>query len=760
MRSVLLMLVVAATLGSAHADTYWTNGASTGRWIDTNNWDDGLPGIGGNAIIENATAFTWPILDGGIGQCKQLQIAYNPNMLGELTVTGGAILNAHGDLRIARRSPGGEIGTLYVSDLGTCIIGRENIEVGRYGDATIDMSGGYLCTAGDGYLNLAYHTGSFGTIYLRSGTVEVGTGGLTVGNNQTDIGTALIDIHDGVLIIAGDAVSDVNTYVDDGVIVAFGGERDVLVEFDGSRTIVRAYPGINMPPSVDVGSFERIGWPDSNSVRLDATVTDDDPCGLGPPILRWSVLSGPAEADGVFHPSDDIQDPCAIFSAPGVYELLLRVRDSGTTESAPLEAIGLVTIVVEENRSITSNGSFIVTRLNNKKPIITQSMFEAVGVSSEGTNINGPSVIRVPDWIAPENRADPSAIYYMYFANHGGNYIRLAWAVELEGPWHLYNIGSGVSIGSRGVMLDLGSDDEIDVGNGITIYKHIASPDVFADDDNERIIMYFHGPTMYNDGGVGQKSFVATSNYGLDFNGNIEPVILGGSYFRVFEHGGNMYALDNGADLYRAQDANDPWTPPEGWDLGDVLWAKSDNDPFADDLNEAGFSGRVRHTAVRLVGDTLQVFYTRRGDTPERIQMSTIDLSVGDYDLWDSTYPPEEILQAEPGWEGGQFPPDPSSGGKAPENVNQLRDPYVFEDSDGALYLLYAGCGEDAIGLTKLQPIVPGDFEPDGDVDFTDLAWFTSFWLTNEPSTDISPDGITNLLDFAIIAENWTGSMD
>ncbi len=70
-------------------------------------------------------------------------------------------------------------------------------------------------------------------------------------------------------------------------------------------------------------------------------------------------------------------------------------------------------------------------------------------------------------------------------------------------------------------------------------------------------------------------------------------------------------------------------------------------------------------------------------------------------------------------------------------------------------------------GLPELQPISPGDFEPDGDVDFADLARLTSFWLTDqpEPSVDIgSPghqaDGIINLFDFAIFAENWTGSMD
>ncbi len=705
------MLVVAATLGSARADTYWTNEASTGNWSDANNWDNGLPDAGDNAIIENLTALTWPRLDGGIGQCKQLQIAYNPNMLGELTVTGGATLDVYGDLRIARKSPGGEIGTLYISDLGTCIIGREDIEVGRYGDATIDISGGYLCTAGDGYLNLAYHTGSFGTIYLRGGTVEVGTGGLTIGKNQTDIGTALIDIYDGVLIIAGDAVSTINDYVsqEPPIIIGYGGLGTICAVYDAGKTMVTAFgPGENIPPVVDAGEDKTLILPDY-AVKLDGTVTDD---GIGDPNgyldITWSVQSQP-DGSTVYFDNNKVEDSIATFDTAGDYVLFLYSTDGEKSSG------DVVTVTVYPEGYVPPlSVAYIVTRLNGSQPIIDQDMFEAVGVGVEGDNINGPSVIRVPDWIAPENRTDPDAVYYMYFAehHHRGGYIRMAWAEHLEGPWQLYRIGSEVNVGERGV-LDLGNS-EIDLGNGITIYNHIASPDVFAHDENQRIILYFHGPTMYGGSSVGQNSFVATSEYGLDFNGNIEPVVLGGSYFRVFSYNDNLYALDNGADLYSALDADNPWTPPRGFDFGDDLWIKSFNDPFQDDLGDAGFSGRIRHTAVHLTGDTLQVFYSRIGDTPERIQMSTIDLSVGSYDLWDSTYPPEEILEAEPGWEGGQFPPEPSKGGHAPENVNQLRDPYVFEDIDGVLYLFYSGCGEDAIGVAHLDPVVPGDFDFDG----------------------------------------------
>jgi hypothetical protein len=48
-----------------------------------------------------------------------------------------------------------------------------------------------------------------------------------------------------------------------------------------------------------------------------------------------------------------------------------------------------------------------------------------------GANINGPSLIRVPDWVE-----HPLGTYYLYFADHKGHYIRLAYADRLEGSWH------------------------------------------------------------------------------------------------------------------------------------------------------------------------------------------------------------------------------------------------------------------------------------------------------------------------------------
>jgi hypothetical protein len=58
-------------------------------------------------------------------------------------------------------------------------------------------------------------------------------------------------------------------------------------------------------------------------------------------------------------------------------------------------------------------------------PILTPSMTEGLG-----PNLNGPSLVAAPTWVA-----DPPGRYYLYFADHAGDAIRLATADHLTGPW-------------------------------------------------------------------------------------------------------------------------------------------------------------------------------------------------------------------------------------------------------------------------------------------------------------------------------------
>ena len=53
-----------------------------------------------------------------------------------------------------------------------------------------------------------------------------------------------------------------------------------------------------------------------------------------------------------------------------------------------------------------------------------------------GDNICGPAILRVPPWVS-----NPLGRYYLYFVDHKGDYIRLAVADELHGPWTMHTPG-------------------------------------------------------------------------------------------------------------------------------------------------------------------------------------------------------------------------------------------------------------------------------------------------------------------------------
>ena len=116
-------------------------------------------------------------------------------------------------------------------------------------------------------------------------------------------------------------------------------------------------------------------------------------------------------------------------------------------------------------------------------PLITPQMFTEANVSADGDNINGPSLIRVPDWLPPEKRADPQALYYLYFAHHNGQYIHMAWAKKVEGPYRLFNPGAGVLSLCRpeAVLTTNGSLLVIAMNENAGFGGHIASPDVHVD---------------------------------------------------------------------------------------------------------------------------------------------------------------------------------------------------------------------------------------------------------------------------------------
>ena len=312
------------------------------------------------------------------------------------------------------------------------------------------------------------------------------------------------------------------------------------------------------------------------------------------------------------------------------------------------------------------------------RPIIDPSLHPSVGA-----NIQGPSLIRVPAWV---NK--PLGRYYLYFADHKGRHIRLAYADELAGPWRVHPPGSlrledtpfpntpppappelvrAAEARNRAAGVRLPHDVAVELTT-----PHIASPDVHVDAEHRRIVMIYHGLEAAGQ----QVSRAATSSDGVRFRSGDE--VLGRTYMRLFRHRGALYALAMPGVFYRCVSMTGGFAP------GPRL-----------------FNPNMRHCAVFVREDTLHVFWTQVGDVPERILLSTVDLR-GDWARWNESAP-KEVLRPQRHWEGADEPLEPSLRSVAYGKVNQLRDPAVYVEGD-AVYLLYAVAGESGIAIARWWP--------------------------------------------------------
>ncbi len=287
----------------------------------------------------------------------------------------------------------------------------------------------------------------------------------------------------------------------------------------------------------------------------------------------------------------------------------------------------------------------------NVNPLVTPNSSPSLG-----TNINGPSLVRVPDWVA-----HPQGRYYLYFAHHKGPFIRLAYANRLSGPWTVYEPGT------------------LKLSDAPACVDHIASPDVHVDATRHEIRMYFHCSTNPADAENSQRTFLATSKDGIHFAAASTP--LGPYYFRVFEWRGYRYAIARAGVFLRSRDGT------SAFEQGPSLF---DQDPRY----------VLRHAAVDLRGDTLSVYYSRIGDCPERILVSQIRLTP-DWTTWRAS-PAQDVLSPEMEYEGVKLPLKPSETSLAPGPVRELRDPAIFREGSRT-YLLYSISGESGIAIAELK---------------------------------------------------------
>ena len=321
-------------------------------------------------------------------------------------------------------------------------------------------------------------------------------------------------------------------------------------------------------------------------------------------------------------------------------------------------------------------------------------------------------------------------------------------------------------IGPAQDSIQFTNGDTISVGG----HSHVSSPYVVVDDAKKRILLFFHTSNHNRPGGTGwfdtknQRTMVATSKTGLNFNGGmyvkaggVEPgesgmdatgegfgiknTLLGNAYFSVFSYQNRLYAFTNYGPLWAAPASEDAKSPLQLWERswetvqwdpkshqmrggGNPIWTNlhshflnntSNNGEAVPPRYYAGSpegprKGAPRHFATRMQNDgtTLEVYYSSRGEKPERIFRTTMTLDDSrHFSEWETVTSgtPEihdEVLRPEEVWEGIKHTPSISKDG-AETDVQAVRDPFVFNDVDGRSYILYSGNPESAIGIASLN---------------------------------------------------------
>ncbi|MAJ61836.1 MAG: hypothetical protein CBC48_19085 [bacterium TMED88] len=309
------------------------------------------------------------------------------------------------------------------------------------------------------------------------------------------------------------------------------------------------------------------------------------------------------------------------------------------------------------------------------------------------------SVVQIPAWVPPAQRANPAAQYYLYWGEHSGSHIRLKWSSSAEGPWTTFNLGGFFNGRSRRGVLDPYADPDRDT------FSHIAAPEVVVDDANQRFILYYHAkaqPETISSGGslVPERhaQFAATSPFGLNFNDPdtaggvpgygpidftldnlIRDTIIAPNYQRVFIHGDLYCSVSKRAVIACAEDPQNPLAPPA--DPLSTAWnvENTPNDLFLNDASIAaggpseGYSSpacsftassefanhpnnpipgsriscngsstgeRVNHVGAKLIAeaDLLAIFfYVKRdpGDRFDDLYRLFYDISDPDFQNWD-----------------------------------------------------------------------------------------------------------------------------
>jgi len=285
---------------AASAQTMWTDAGPDSLWSTARNWDTGaVPGSLDSASIDEPQDTHCVIQEGIDAVCETLRVG-NGGSLTNLDITGGSL--TAGGAYIGVDSPGGH-GTLNMSG---GLFSTGDVHIGLAGTGTLNMTGGVIELSNN--LIVPGGTGT-GTVNLRGGTINADDLRLT-----SDKG--LVDVGAGTLVLNGDDTETLQTFIDDGWLVAYGGQGILHVDYDvtnpGKTTVTAT--ALLAPYPADGGLIS------PGQVELSWTLPD--PCVPGEPVLVDVYFTDDLDALVNFTDPEAIQ----IVSAESVSSIVVQAE--------------------------------------------------------------------------------------------------------------------------------------------------------------------------------------------------------------------------------------------------------------------------------------------------------------------------------------------------------------------------------------------------------------------------------------------------
>jgi len=287
-------------LSSASAQFMWSDAGPDSLWSTPENWIEGaVPGSLDSASIDQPPDTHCVIEDGIDAVCETLRVG-NGGVPTNLDITGGSL--TAGGAYIGVDSPAGH-GTLNMSG---GLFSTGDVHIGLAGTGTLNMTGGVIELSNN--LIVPGGTGT-GTVNLRGGTINASDLRLTSEKGLVDVGA-------GTLILEGDDTETLQTFIDDGWLVAYKGQGILHIDYDVTnpgQTTVTATP--LLAPNPADGSLVSPG-------QVELSWTLPDPCMPGEPVLVDVYFTDDLEALESFADPEAIQ----IVSAESVTSVTVQAE--------------------------------------------------------------------------------------------------------------------------------------------------------------------------------------------------------------------------------------------------------------------------------------------------------------------------------------------------------------------------------------------------------------------------------------------------